>query len=241
MSKKLILIIFTIIIVTSVIAVGIYCWQKFSNEKEKNQTTENIKTESKEEIPETKGRNLPEEFSDWNLFTDPKLPFTIRYPKSWKVSGNLWNTIFTPSGITEGDDVSLQGAIVIARNAGGGRCASDYGMDFKSYLNCAGYGFKDTAPCLKKNASGHLGWDNFEYIDSMEEITTLSGLTGYKTIWASKPFLGEKLSVSPNPLAFFEYCDKSTWDTFTSYFTIYLNEMEYMDIYDKMIKTYEIL
>lgn len=234
MNKKLVLIVSIIILIALIVGGGIYYWQKSSFEKEVEQAVENIKNDLEKKIQtlEVQIEQL-KKFCDWNLYENPEFPFTIKYPKSWLFREFSLGVAFRPPKESEEKkDIILQEAINVQLHGGG--CASD--IDYETCVRIAGAQYP---PELIDKGGGNLGWEGYLHINSLEKIITQTGDRGYKTTWAVVPFLaplGEE--VISHPITFLQYRDKGSS---AGHILIVLENLEYIDIYDRMIKTFDII
>jgi hypothetical protein len=120
---------------------------------------------------------------DWQTYENAKFGYSVDYPSSWtfrEFPDTQTGAGFRP--LSSPDDIASECVAADAR----GTAENEYNTPFDEYV--------------KRAAVVEI--QNYEKLNSIEPVTTTSGLVGYKTTWIYRTFSGqEKISL---PITYFE-------------------------------------
>lgn len=147
-------------------------------------------------------------------YTNSKYHFSINYPASWayrEYPDTFDGAGFRPSN--EPNDPQYE-YITVSRMP---KVLSTKAVSFEEYVKTA--------------ATQEI--QNYQSINTSEKIVTDSGITGYNTTWNYQPLGGGGVQISL-PRAYFPSTDNS------STIQVSLSDKNYLDIYNQMIKTFNL-
>ncbi len=155
----------------------------------------------------------------WQTYNNSKIGYKVEYPENWtyrEFPSTKTGAGFRP--ISSPEEISSECVNVDARTT----AVSQYNIPFEEYA--------------RKAAIVEI--QNFEKLNSIESITSESGAVGYKTTWIYKTFNGQqKIS---DPITYFDFQPASQGSEKYKTIQISLNGSDCEEIYNQMIKTFEI-
>lgn len=209
-----ILLVVVLVLVIGLASLSFYIYQENTKVKkileEDTKQIENLT----QEIENLKKTVVPEEINDWNLYTNDKLGFKIRYPRDWMVEEEerigLPIILFWPAGPRpEPEPISI-------------------GVRF--------------GPCIPNGydiyiSESAFGLNTAYKLHTKERILTLDGLEGVRTTWFTRTWDQELGLRTCLPDAIFEHCTGEE-DT-SKAILISAGDYSYLDIFNAMVQTFE--
>lgn len=161
-----------------------------------------------------------DETADWKTYTNEEFGYTIKYPNDWtyrEYPATQTGAGFRP--INQPDEVQYEFINIDARRG----AEMDDNMLFSDYV--------------KEAAIKEI--QNFEKLNSIEEIITDTGIKGYTTTWIYYSMRDNKKDISL-PITYFDY--RKTIES-VKYMTIQssLENKDYQKIYEQMLSTFNFI
>ncbi len=155
----------------------------------------------------------------WQIYTNNKFGYSINYPNNWtfrEFPDTQTGAGFIPPNSPK--DIASECITIDAR----GTAENKYSVPFDEYVKTA--------------AIEEI--QNYQKLNSIEAITTASGLVGYKTTWIYKTMDGqEKTSL---PITYFDNKNIKELDGGLKFktFQIILNSQNCEEVYNQMLSTF---
>jgi hypothetical protein len=154
----------------------------------------------------------------WQTYINEDFSYSIDYPSTWtfrEFPDTKTGAGFRPLNST--DEIASECIVISAR----GTAENEYSTPFNDYVKTA----------------AAVEIQNYERLDSIESVTTASGLLGYKTTWIYRTFDGqEKVSM---PITYFDNRRTSGQLKYKTV-QIALENEDCEGVYNQMLPSFEI-
>lgn len=163
---------------------------------------------------------LRDEISNWKTYTNTKLGYEIKYPNDWEYReypSTQSGAGFRPAN--KPNDVQYEFINIDAK----GTAESQYDIPFDEYVKTA--------------AVQEI--QNFEKLNSIEQVSANSGIKGYKTTWVYTSMTDNEKKIS-FPITYFDFHRTIDFYKYKA-IQVSLGSKDYEEIYGKILYTFKLI